>query len=74
MIEAIENTLIIKWHIKGHYNYVFCEDKCLYNRKTKRKLKPTYNNRCIGYWIDRKFISLTALRKLIYIPKEETPF
>lgn len=74
MKSAIEKQINYKWHILGFENYVFGEDKALYNRKTNRKLKPTYNARCMGYWIDRKFISLTKLRTMIYIPKEDLPF
>ena len=74
MIKYIEKIVIIKWHIKGYENYVFGEDKCLYNLKTNRKLNPTYNCRCMGYWIDRKFISLTRLRTVLFIPKSDCPF
>lgn len=71
MTYAIENRVLSKWLVRGFEHYCFGEDKCFYNKKTNRKLKPTYNNRCLGYWIDRKFISLTKLRTLLYIPKKE---
>ncbi len=74
MKSAIENHTKYKWHIQGCENYVFGEDKCLYNLKTNRKLIPHYNCRCMGYWINRKFISLTKLRTMLYIPKIDTPF
>jgi hypothetical protein len=71
MNNAIEIQLKKKWFIKGCENYCFTEDKTLWNTKTKRQLKPTYKARCLGYWIERKFISLTKLRTLIYKPIEE---
>ena len=57
--------------IKGHDYYGFGTDKNLYNLRTGRKLKQCYNSGSIGYWFSKKFISLTALKKLIYKPRVE---
>ncbi len=61
----------IKWLVKGYDSYGFGIDKELYNLHTNHKKKKSIKNGMIGYWIDRKFISLTKLRTLIYIPKED---
>lgn len=56
-------------------NYVFTKCKKCFNSKTGREIKQQYKNRCIGYYINRKFYSLTYLRKhLVKIKNNETPF
>ena len=47
--------------------------KNLYNLKTGRKIKKTINNRSIGYWIGKKFYSITFLKnnQMLYIEKPE---
>lgn len=68
-------TIKIIWYIKGYENYGFGNDKNLYNLKKGNKLKKVYNNRCIGYWFGKKFISLKQLKPLLYKPKLQTlPF
>ena len=47
----------------GYDNYGFGTDKCLYNLKTNRKLKQSYNSGSIGYWFGKKFYSLRNLKK-----------
>ena len=44
-------------------NYVFTNCKKCINIKTNKELKKTYKSGCIGYNINRKFYSLTELRK-----------
>lgn len=61
----------IKWLIKGVTGYGFGTDKNLYNLMTNRKIKQSLNGRCIGYWIGKEFYSLTKLRTLIYLHKEQ---
>ena len=61
----------IKWKIKGFDSYGFGTDEKLYNLKTSREIKKTYKDGCIGYWISHKFISLSKLRTLLFIPKKE---
>lgn len=56
-----------------HYQWSKC-GKC-FNSKTGREIKQTYKSRCIGYYIESKFYSLTYLRtKLQKIKKIECPF
>lgn len=71
----IYKSIEIKWMITGYSNYGFGTDKSLYNLKTGRKLNQSYNNGSIGYWFNRKFISLKSLKHLIYKPKKQiVPF
>lgn len=74
-MESITYTIEIKWRIKGYDTYGFGKDKVLYNLKNNRKKKQSYNGGSIGYWFGKKFITLTALRKLCYKPKiQNCPF
>jgi len=72
---SIHNDLKILWRISGHDHYGFAENKQLYNLKTGRQIKQTINGRSIGYWVDRKFHTLSTLRPMLrkYIP-EYCPF
>jgi hypothetical protein len=75
MNKTIEIIIRIKWNIKGFDSYGFGEDKNLYNLKTGRKLKQSYNSGSIGYWFGKKFYSLTKLKKMLYKPiREYVPF
>ena len=66
MSYTIEIRIKIKWIIKDFPWYGFGEDKTLYNLRTNRAVKQSYNSGSIGYWIDRKFFTLKSLRaKLI---------
>lgn len=74
-MESITYTIEIKWKITGYESYGFGVDKNLYNLKTQRKLKKCYNNGSIGYWFNKKFITLVQLKKMLYKPKnEKLPF
>lgn len=70
-METITVIHRIKWKIKGFENYGFSEDKNLYNLKTGRKIKQSYNSGSIGYWFGKKFKTLTSLKVLIYKPKKK---
>lgn len=74
-MQSITYTIEIKWKIKGFDNYGFGTDKNLYNLKTGRKLKQTYNAGSIGYWLGKTFKTIHFLREIIYKPKfEYCPF
>ena len=60
---SITYTIEIVWEIKNNPNYGFGKDKKLYNFITKREIKQTINNRCIGYWLGKKFFSVTFLKE-----------
>jgi len=56
-------TIEIVWEIKNNPDYGFGKDKKLYNLKTKREIIQTINNRCIGYWLGKKFFSVKFLKE-----------
>jgi len=66
---TITYAIELTYKIEGYDNYSFAKDKNLYNLKTGKKLKRTINNRLVGYWFGKKFLSLTAINKLLYKPK-----
>ena len=68
-MESITYTIEIKWHIKGYECYGFGTDKNLYNLKTGRKLKQSYNSGSIGYWFGKRFLTLYSIKKLLFKPK-----
>ena len=70
----IYKKTLYNYRLKTHPECVFNKQSC-YNTKTGREIKQVYNNRCLGYNIRGKFISLTKLRNdLELIPKINTPF
>jgi len=69
-MKSITKTIEIKWNIVWYDNYGFGIDKNLYNLKTNRKLKQSYNKGSIGYWFGKKFISLKSIKPLLYKKKD----
>ncbi len=56
-------------------NYQWTTKNDLYNTKTMRKINKTVNGYSVGYWIDKKFITLGNLRKhLVKIEHINCPF
>lgn len=71
----IEVTYVAKWQLKDnpHYKWTLC--KKLINCKTGMEIKRTIKGMQAGYWIDRKFIKLCAMKsKVELIPHNECPF
>lgn len=74
-MSTIHITIRITWYIKGFESYGFGTDKNLYNLKTGRRLRQSYNSGSIGYWFGKKFKTLTSLRTLLYKPEKiKLPF
>lgn len=72
---SLNYTIEIVWLIKGFESYGFGKDKNLYNLKTERIIKQSYNNGSIGYWLNRKFFSLNKIKVLLYKQNNNnTPF
>lgn len=72
---SVTYTIEIKWQIRGFESYGFGSDKNLYNLKTNRRIKQSYNAGSLGYWFSKKFVTLSKLRSmLIKTPKQTTPF
>ena len=77
----IDNQMIlqinikVKWQLRGKENYVWTEDKRLYNLRTGRFIKKTLKGLTPGYWIGKEFIRLGDLRgRVEIIPKVDLPF
>lgn len=72
----ITRNYALEYRLKGNHKYQWTKCGKLFNVKSERELKQVYVSRCLGYYIDGKFKSLTYLRKeLERIPKKEyTPF
>jgi hypothetical protein len=64
MNHYISNSFVIEivWILKNNNNYGWGKDKNLYNLKTNRKIKLTLNGRSKGYWINKKFYSVSFLK------------
>ena len=74
-MDYISITYAIKYELSFAPNYKWLSDNSCYNSKTGRKIKKVYNNRCVGYVINGKFMSLTLLRKCLRKPiNNKTPF
>ena len=74
-MQRISITYTCKWRVKYAPHYLFTTCKKLLNSKTGNEIKKVSKGSCIGYVIESKFISLTALKNQIeLIPKCETPF
>jgi hypothetical protein len=74
MIIHITETLETTYFIKGFDNYVFCNDKNLYNLKRGKKVKKVYNNGCLGFNLNSKFYSLKKIKPLLYKKELQCPF
>lgn len=74
-MNSISINYDLKWQIRNNEKYRWSTCKKLFNVKTGRQIKKTLNCRSVGYWIDRKFITLSKLKnELEIIPKQKTPF
>lgn len=67
-------TIKIILRIKNYPDYGFGIDKCLYNIKRCKKIKQIYNNGCIGYKLNSKFVSLKNIKPLLYKPIKNNLF
>lgn len=75
MCISVTYTIEIVWFIKSIEGYGFGKDKNLYNLKTCRQIKQSYNGGSIGYWIGKNFYTLKKLKFLLYKPsKDYCPF
>ncbi len=53
------------WSIEGHTGFFVGEDKKMYNIATRREIRMVLNGYTKGYYLNRKFYSLTRLRPLL---------
>jgi len=74
-MNRVSISYAIYWELDfaPEYKWTKC-GKC-FNSQTGKQIKQVYKNRCIGYNIRSKFVSLTRLREhLKKIEKEHIPF
>lgn len=50
---------------------VMLDDKSIYNINTKKIISQKLNCRSIGYWIDRRFFTLSKLNNIAVKSKKE---
>lgn len=63
----------LKWRLKFDHKYQWSKCGKLFNVQRGTMKKKVLNGSSIGYWIGRKFYTLTALRKqLEIIPTHHT--
>lgn len=58
------NSIEYRWQIVGKNHYKITKQGKVFNAKTGREIKRTVVGYTIGYWIGRKFYSLSALNKM----------
>jgi hypothetical protein len=58
-------TITASWYIEGITGFIVGEDNKMYNIATRREIKMVLNGYTKGYYLNRKFYSLTRLRPLL---------
>ena len=72
---TVTATCAIKYELEFAPHYVWLSNDLCYNLKTGRFVRQVLVGGCIGYCIDGRFRSLTALRPRLVRPKRvECPF
>jgi hypothetical protein len=72
---SISTNYNLIWQIKGYENYKVSEKGIVINCQTNRVLKRVVNCSSVGYWFNKKFITLDRLRPLLEkIQYSECPF
>jgi len=72
---TVSKTYSLKWQVKGHEHYAISPCGKIFNLKKIRLIKRIRVGSSIGYCIDGKFMTLTALRPMLEkITESELPF
>lgn len=53
------------WYIEGLTGFIISDENKMYNIATRREIKMVLNGYTKGYYLNRKFYSLTRLRPLL---------
>ena len=53
------------WYIEGLTGFIVGDDNKIYNIATRRQIRMVLNGYTKGYYLNRKFYSLTRLRPLL---------
>lgn len=64
---TLSNTYNLKWRFKKYPHICIADDlmRTVINTKTCRILKPTICSYSAGYWINRKFITLSKINDAV---------
>jgi hypothetical protein len=74
-MSIITKAYAMEFELKFATQYKWSKCGKCFNSLTSREIKQSYKSRCIGYYIQSRFYSLTYLRtQLQKIPKETNPF
>lgn len=71
---SILNSYNLKWRFKKYPHICISDNKkrIVINTKTGRMLKQTICSYSVGYWIDKKFITLSKINNAVeLIPNDE---
>ena len=72
---TVSYVVELRWQIKDKPHYKWSTCKRLYNLKTGREIKKTMKGRSVGYWIGKKFISISKMKNNVELIKNDTcPF
>ena len=61
IVQPIEKTVIFEF---SKLPIVMLSDRTIWNTERNKEIKQTLNTRSLGYWIDRRFYTLSKLNKL----------
>ncbi len=77
-MDSISVNYLLIYQFKQSPQYKVSKCLKVFNTKTGRQIKKSYNRGMIGYWIrvnnKKKFVKLGDKKLLELIPKEMTPF
>lgn len=61
IVHQIEKIVIFEFK---NVPIVMLSDRTIWHTKRNKEIKQTLNTRSLGYWIDRRFYTLSKLNKL----------
>ena len=61
IVQPIEKIVIFEFQ---NVPIVMLSDRTIWHTKRNKEIKQTLNTRSLGYWIDRRFYTLSKLNKL----------
>jgi hypothetical protein len=61
IVQSIEKTIIFEFY---KLPIVMLSDRTIWNVKRNKEIKQVLNTRSLGYWIERRFYTLSKLNKL----------
>ena len=74
-MNTISINYALKWQYKLNNKYQWSECGKLFNTHTGKQIKKVVNGGSIGYWIGKKFITLTHFGQTIeMVKKVKCPF